>query len=84
MKRTTIMVDEGTLLELGQIADARGTSASQLIREALAEYVVVARSDQRAMRALPSFVGIGEGPTDLSARAEELLEQHTSLEHGWD
>ncbi len=71
MKRTTIMVDEGTLLELGQIADERGTSASQLIREALAEYVVVARSDQRVMRSLPSFVGIGEGPADLSTRAEE-------------
>ena len=84
MKRTTIMVDEGTLLELGQIADERGTSASQLIREALAEYVVAARSDQRAIRSLPSFVGIGEGPADLSVRAEELLEQLTSLERGWD
>lgn len=84
MKRTTIMVDEGTLLELSQIADERGTSASQLIREALAEYVVAARADQQATRPLPSFVGIGEGPADLSARAEELLEQLTSLEHGWD
>lgn len=84
MKRTTVMVDEGTLLELGQIADERGTSASQLIREALAEYVVTARSDQRATRSLPSFVAIGEGPADLSARAEELLEQLTSHERGWD
>ncbi len=84
MKRTTIMVDEGTLLELSQIADERGTSASQLIREALAEYVVTARTNQQAKRSLPSFVGIGEGPVDLSARAEELLEQITSLEHGWD
>lgn len=84
MKRTTVMVDESTLLELGQIADERGTSASQLIREALAEYVIAARSDPRAVRPLPSFVGVGEGPADLSARAEELLEQLTSLERGWD
>ena len=84
MKRTTIMVDEGTLLELSQIADERGTSASQLIREALAEYVVTVRTSQQTARLLPSFVGIGEGPADTSARAEELLEQLTSLEHGWD
>jgi len=84
MKRTTIMVDEEALLELGQIADERGTSASQVIREALAEYLVAARSEQRAMRPLPSFVGIGEGPTDLSTRAEELVEQYTGLERGWD
>lgn len=84
MKRTTIMVDESTLLELSQIADERGTSASALIREALAEYVVTARSDQRNVRAIPSFVGVGEGPADLSMRAEELLEQLTSIERGWD
>lgn len=84
MKRTTIMMDEGTLLELSQIADERGTSASQLIREALAEYVVTARAETRSLRALPSFVGIGEGPADLSTRAEELLTQLTSSEKGWD
>lgn len=84
MKRTTIMVDEGTLLELSQIADERGTSASQLIREALAEYVIAIRSSQHDARPLPSFVGISEGPIDLSARAEELLKQLTSPEDGWD
>ena len=47
MKRTTIMVDENTLLELSQIADERSVSASQVIREALAEYVVAARARRR-------------------------------------
>ena len=84
MKRTTIMIEEETLLELSQIADERNVSASQLVREALAEYVLAARSEQRSVRPLPSFVGIGEGPTDLSERAEELLAQHTDLERGWD
>lgn len=84
MKRTTIMVDESTLLELSQIADERGTTTSQLIREALAEYVVAARSSIGSVRPLPSFVGIGEGPADLSVRAEELLTQLTSDEQGWD
>jgi hypothetical protein len=84
MKRTTIMVDENTLLELSQIADERSVSASQVIREALAEYVVAARAASQTPRVLPSFVGIGEGPADLSARSEEFLEQLTSREHGWD
>ncbi len=84
MKRTTIMVDESTLLELGQLADERNVSASQLIREALAEYVVTARAAPQPAWPLPSFVGVGEGPTDLSERAEELLEALTSSEKGWD
>ncbi len=84
MKRTTVMIDEETLLELSQIADERNVSTSQVVREALAEYVIVARSEQRSVRPLPSFIGIGEGPADLSARAEALLAQHTDLERGWD
>jgi hypothetical protein len=84
MKRTTMMIDEETLLELSQIAEERNVSASQVVREALAEYVLVARSEQRSVRPLPSFVGIGEGPADLSEDAEELLAQHTDLESGWD
>jgi hypothetical protein len=84
MKRTTIMIEEETLLELSQIADERNVSASQLVREALAEYVLPARAEYRSARPLPSFIGIGEGPADLSERAEDLLAQLTDLERGWD
>jgi hypothetical protein len=84
MKRTTMMIDEETLLELNLIADERNVSASQVVREALAEYVLVARSEQRSVRPLPSFTGIGEGPSDLSEHAEELVAQLTDLELGWD
>jgi hypothetical protein len=84
MKRTTVMIEEETLLELNQIAGERNTSASQLVREALAEYVLTARAEQRSARPLPSFIGIGEGPADLSGRAEELLAQLTDPESGWD
>jgi metal-responsive CopG/Arc/MetJ family transcriptional regulator len=45
MKRTTIMADEGTLLELKAIAQRQGKSTSQVIREALAEYVVSHRTE---------------------------------------
>jgi hypothetical protein len=84
MKRTTIMIEEETLLELSQIADERNVSASQVVREALAEYVLAARVEGHSERSLPSFVGIGEGPADLSERAEELVAQLTDLELGWD
>lgn len=84
MKRTTIMIEEETLLELNQLASERDTSASQLVREALAEYVLAARADQRSPRPLPSFIGLGEGPADLSTRAEDFMAQLTDLERGWD
>jgi hypothetical protein len=84
MKRTTIMIEEETLLELSQIADERNVSASQVVREALAEYVLIARSEQRSVRPLPSFIGISEGPADLSESAEEFVAQLTDLESGWD
>ena len=51
MKRTTIMIEEETLLELSQIADERNVSASQVVREALAEYVLAARAEA-AFRAI--------------------------------
>ena len=84
MKRTTIMIDEETLLELGRIADERNVSASQLVREALAEYVVAARSEQHSARPLPSFIGISDGPADLSVRAVDLVAQLRDLENRWD
>jgi len=84
MKRTTVMIEEETLLELNQLAGERRTSASQLVREALAEYVLAARAEGHSERSLPSFIGVGEGPADLSERAEELVVQLTDLESGWD
>ena len=84
MKRTTVMIDEETLLELNQLAGERSTSASQLVREALAEYVLAARAEGHSERSLPSFIGIGEGPADLSERGEELVAKLTDLENGWD
>lgn len=84
MKRTTIMADEDLLLELEQIAADQGVSTSQVIREALAAYVVETKTRQAAARALPSFVGIGEGPVDLSERHEELLDELTDPQQGWE
>jgi len=85
MKRTTIMADEGTLLELKAIAQRQGKSTSQVIREALAEYVVTHRTDGRHKNPLLALVGLGEsdGETDVSERAEEILAAEIDPVRGW-
>jgi metal-responsive CopG/Arc/MetJ family transcriptional regulator len=85
MKRTTIMADEGTLLELKAIAQRQGKSTSQVIREALAEYVVTHRADGRHKNPLLALVGLGEsdGETDVSERAEEILAAEIDPVRGW-
>jgi len=85
MKRTTIMADEGTLLELKAIAQRQGKSTSQVIREALAEYVVTHRADGRHKNPLLALVGLGEsnGETDVSERAEEILAAEIDPIRGW-
>jgi metal-responsive CopG/Arc/MetJ family transcriptional regulator len=84
MKRTTIMADEGTLLELKAIAQRQGKSTSQLIREALAEYVVTHRADGRHKNPLLALVGLFDGgPGDTSERIEEILEEEIDPISGW-
>ena len=85
MKRTTIMADEDTLLELKAIARRENKSTSQVIREALAEYVVTHRTDRRYKNPLLALVGLGEsdGETDVSERAEEILAAEIDPIRGW-
>jgi hypothetical protein len=69
MKRTTIMADEGTLLELKAIARRENKSTSQVIREALAGYVVAHRTAGRHKNPLLALVGLFDGgPGDSSER----------------
>ena len=85
MKRTTIMADEDTLLELKAIARRENKSTSQVIREALAEYVVAHRADGRHKNPLLALVGLGgsNGETDVSERAEEILAAEIDPIQGW-
>ena len=84
MKRTTIMADEDTLLELKAIAQRQGKSTSQVIREALAEYVVTHRTDRRYKNPLLALVGLFDGgPGDTSERIEEILEEEIDPISGW-
>ena len=85
MKRTTIMADEDTFLELKAIARRENKSTSQVIREALAEYVVTHRAEGRHKNPLLALVGLGEsdGETDVSERAEEILAAEMDPIRGW-
>jgi metal-responsive CopG/Arc/MetJ family transcriptional regulator len=84
MKRTTIMDNDDTLLELKAIAQRQNKSTSQVIREALAEYVVAHRSDRRHKNPLMALVGLFDGgPGDTSERTEEILEEEIDPISGW-
>lgn len=73
MKRTTIAADEDLLLALRGVAQRRGLSMSEAVREAIAAYVV----GQRASKRRPSFIGSGAsgGRLRVSERDEALLFQ---------
>lgn len=72
MTKTTLYLDEATLVGLKELARAQGRKRSVLIREALHAYLE--RHDR------PRPLGIGayhSGRTDISERAEELLAQRS-------
>lgn len=68
MRRTTVLLPEDDWLGLKQLAQRRGRSPSEMIREAVAAYIVGREED------VPPFVGLGEsGRTDVSRNPEEHL-----------
>ncbi|MBI5210860.1 MAG: ribbon-helix-helix protein, CopG family [Elusimicrobia bacterium] len=73
MMRTSILADDGLILELRSMAQRAGVSVSEVIRHALEEFVRRHKKDA----AYPSFIGAGSGGAGLriSERAEELLFQ---------
>ena len=82
MKHTTVMIEEETLLELNQLAGERSTSASQLVREALAEYVLAAALRAAFSKAAPCFYRHRRRPNGSQRAQEELLAQHTDPDGG--
>src|SRR5258708_21919440 len=79
MKRTTILADEELLLEAKYLAVREGKSLTDVIREALAEYV----ASHRERRQLP-FVGMGDsGNPDLAHQTEEILAAEADPIQGW-
>ncbi len=65
VKRTTVMIPDEVDAKLRHLAQVRGTTVSELTREALEQYV-----GPRRLRA----AGAGDsGRSDVSARIEEIL-----------
>jgi predicted transcriptional regulator len=70
MIKTTVYFDEDLALALRQLAGVQGRSQADLIRLAVTRYV------DQASHPLPRGIGAYDsGRSDVSARAEELLEK---------
>jgi hypothetical protein len=79
MKRTTILADEELLFEVKQLAAREGKSLTDVVREALAEYVAA----HRTRHPLP-FIGMGDsGNRDLAYQTEEILAAEADPIQGW-
>ena len=75
MRRTTIYLDEDTVLAIRQLADAENLSQAEIIRDALKAYLQQA---QASGRPLPPGIGAyRSGRQDISEQAEVLLRQAT-------
>jgi len=78
------MADEEILMELKAIAEKEKKTTSQVIREALAAYVVARRSERREKNPLLALVGLGESEEiDVSERDEEILRAEVHPVQGW-
>jgi hypothetical protein len=70
MARTTILLDDHLLLEVRSLATQKGTTATEIIKEALTEYV-----RKQPVRGLPSFTGIGKSKGKGAGRISEKVEE---------
>jgi len=69
-EKTTVYLDPCDYRRLKSLARNRGTKAAEMIREAVAEYVV-----RHAPRTKAKSLGrFSSGRTDIGERAEDLLE----------
>ena len=70
MIKTTVYLEPEVALSIRQLAQIKGRSQAELIREALAAY------SRRASRPRPKGIGrYRSGRSDVSERAEDLLRQ---------
>ena len=87
MKRTTIMIEEDVLYKIKQIAQQENQSASSIIREALATYVVERHKVAPPENPLLSIIGLGasDETMDLSDGGDEaLLKEGIGSVYGWE
>ena len=87
MKRTTVLADEALLLDAKYLAKQLGKSFTDVVREALAEYVVSHRPGRKRVL---SVEGIGHGPgaepgdeRDLAERLDDMLRTEIEPDGEW-
>ena len=79
MKRTTILADEDLLTEARYLATQQGKTLTDVIQEALREYVRAHQSPRRI-----SFTGLGHsGEPRLWQKEEEILASEVTPTAGW-
>jgi len=79
MTRTTILLDHDLLLEIKQLARTSGTTATDVIREALKSYVEKNRSKRKL-----SFTGVGKsGRSSIAKDSEKILRRKCNRQEGW-
>ena len=78
MKRTTILLDDDLLLEIKRVARTSGTTATDVIREALKSYVEKNRSKPKL-----SFTGVGKsGRSSIAKHSEKILKRNANRREG--
>ena len=72
MLRTTVFLDEETVLGIRQLAEIEKRSQAEIMRDALQEHVRRALSETPKLE-IPGLGAFSSGRSDVSKRAEELL-----------
>ena len=72
MHRTQIQLEDGQWQTVNRVAEQRGVSAAQVIRDAL-DRALPAAVDQRRERAVASIGGFRSGRGDVSVRHDDHL-----------
>ena len=86
MIRTTIMVEEELLYDLKQVAQQQNTSMANVIREALASYLVEQQKLSPPANPLLGLAGLGASvdPMDVAeGRDEAILSAEIHPVTGW-
>lgn len=78
MKRTTVLAEESLLWEAKKVGEREGKTFTQVVREALAEYVAARRRPRNL-----SIIGIGHGPGNVSEHVDEILRAEIHPIYGW-
>jgi len=78
MKRTTILLDDELLLEVKHMAQLKGTTATDVIKEAVRAYI-----GRKPQGNLPPFTAVGKGGKRLSENSEKILRRAVLRRKEW-